>query len=68
MEIDLLCTGITLIEVPYWWDKKWASLAKTIYNVRPDLFDVQPKGKEISSTPPSQALNTGNIYIVLYIY
>ena len=42
--------GITLIEVPYWWDRKISSLAATVYNVRPDLFIVKPEGVPISTT------------------
>ncbi len=30
--------GITLIAVPYWWDKKVSSLKATIQQVRPDLI------------------------------
>ena len=45
--------GITLIEVPYWWDKQVSSLASTIYNTRPDLFDTKPQGIAIPSIPPS---------------
>ena len=39
--------GITLIEVPYWWDKKYSSLAATVYSQRPDLFTEKPKGDPI---------------------
>ena len=45
--------GITLIEVPYWWDRSISSLAVTIYNARPDLFNFEPKGKAIPLVPPS---------------
>ena len=47
-----LCKGITLIEVPYWWDRTYDSLASTVYNKRPDLFDTEPQGEPISSSPP----------------
>jgi 2-keto-3-deoxy-6-phosphogluconate aldolase len=30
--------GITLIEIPYWWDLSMESLTATIRNQRPDLF------------------------------
>lgn len=30
--------NITLIQVPYWWDRKKESLLSTIRNVRPDLI------------------------------
>ncbi len=29
--------GITLVEVPYWWDKQPSSLAASIYQLRKDL-------------------------------
>jgi len=29
--------GVTLIEIPYWWNFSRDSLAATIYTVRPDL-------------------------------
>lgn len=29
--------GVTLIQVPYWWDKSVASLAATILKYRPDI-------------------------------
>jgi hypothetical protein len=44
--------GISLIEVPYWWDRTPESLAATIYAQRPDLFTKAPIGKPIPSTPP----------------
>lgn len=30
--------GITLIQIPYWWDKSLLSLQDIIFKVRPDLF------------------------------
>jgi hypothetical protein len=30
--------GITIIEIPYWWDKKKESLVATIHQHRPDLI------------------------------
>ena len=30
--------GITLIEIPYWWDFKKSSLIATIHQQRPDLI------------------------------
>ena len=50
--------GITLIEVPYWWDRKLSSLEATLYNTRPDLFQVQPQGIPIPATPPSTETTT----------
>jgi ATP-dependent DNA ligase len=43
-----------LIEVPYWWDRKYTSLAATICSQRPDLFTEQPLGTPISTTAPIQ--------------
>lgn len=37
--------------MPYWWDRKVSSLAVTLYNTRPDLFDIQPIGTAISQNP-----------------
>jgi hypothetical protein len=42
-----------LIEIPYWWDRKYESLAATVYSQRPDLFKEKPKGKIIPNTDPS---------------
>jgi hypothetical protein len=33
--------GITLIEVPYWWDGKKESLAATIHHFRSDIISQQ---------------------------
>ena len=47
--------GITLIEVPYWWDRKYPSLFATVYNQRPDLFpNEKPVVDPIPLTPPGQ--------------
>ena len=43
-----------MIEVPYWWDRKLPSLAATVYNTRPDLFETEPQGKSIPDSPPSK--------------
>ena len=48
-----LIVGITLIEVPYWWDRKSSSLEATIYVQRPELFTEKPTEKPISPIPPS---------------
>ena len=39
--------------MPYWWDRLLPSLAATVYNVRPDLFQVKPEGTAIPLTPPA---------------
>jgi hypothetical protein len=45
------CTkeGITLIEVPYWWDGNQSSLLATLYQVRPELV---PSGEDIGDPIP----------------
>jgi hypothetical protein len=49
--------GITLIEIPYWWDQQKASLAATIYSVRPDLIqDTTIIGTPIPKIPPGKPL------------
>jgi hypothetical protein len=40
-----------LIEVPYWWDRRYESLEATIYAQRPDLFEKKPKENPIPSSP-----------------
>ena len=37
--------GITLIDIPYWWNFDKESLSSTIYHYRPDLFSEAPKGE-----------------------
>ncbi len=39
--------GITLITIPYWWDKKADSVATTIYVKRPDLGFLRRKGGQV---------------------
>ena len=57
---DCKSKGVTLIEVPYWWDRKPESLAASIYNVRPDLFEVEPQGKPIPLNPPTKSASKTN--------
>jgi len=48
--------GITLIEVPYWWDNSSNSLASIIRNSRPDLllnFDTKKTGSVFSKSLPT---------------
>lgn len=48
--------GITLVQIPYWWDRTYESLASTIYSRRPDLFpDEIPQGNPIPAEEPSRA-------------
>jgi hypothetical protein len=44
-------TGITVIDIPYWWDGTSLSLQATINKYRPDLFS-NAHGPAISSLPP----------------
>ena len=46
-----------MIEIPYWWDRKYESLAATIYSQRPDLFLSEiPSSKPIPSVPPPERI------------
>ena len=45
--------GITLVEVPYWWDRKFESLQATIFSQRPDLFKNPPVKTPIPVTKPT---------------
>ena len=55
LQKGVLCKekGITLVEVPYWWDRKFNSLASSVYQQRPDLFKDPPMGSPIPLNPPS---------------
>ncbi len=39
VEKQVFCrqSGVTLITIPYWWNRKMESLAKTIHFHRPDI-------------------------------
>jgi hypothetical protein len=50
--------GITLIQVPYWWDRKSSSLEATIYRTRPDLFASKPTGTPIPNSIPETRKTT----------
>ena len=50
--LSLKNKGITLIEIPYWWNRKISSLAATIYNSRPDMFPTKPQGEAIPLVLP----------------
>lgn len=43
--------GITVIPIPYWWDKKIESLAATAHQYRPDVFPFT-QGSPIPVDPP----------------
>ncbi len=58
-----ICTehGITLIVIPYWWDKKIESVAQTIYGIRPDV-DMSSSlliGEEIPKKMPTEKEEQG---------
>jgi hypothetical protein len=44
-------SGITLIEIPYWWDFKKESLIATIHQYRQDLFSTPGSGIAIPQEP-----------------
>ena len=44
--------NITLIHIPYWWDKKISSLTATIATIRPDIIAKNDIDKPIPLTPP----------------
>ena len=46
--------GITLIEVPYWWDFKKASLMATIHQYRPDLISIMEMENQFLNQPPKE--------------
>ena len=46
--------GITLLQIPYWWDKKIASLRATIAKVRPDIVKVQNTDVDIPRGFPTK--------------
>lgn len=52
--------GITLIEIPYWWDKKLPSLCATIYNSRPDILKTKPTAIPIPSVIPTRKSSVNN--------
>jgi hypothetical protein len=50
--------GITLISIPFWWDKSRASLAATIQHYRPDMNFSVPNTPDamISTLMPAKLL------------
>lgn len=52
--------GITLIEIPYWWDRKKDSLIATIHEYRPDLIPNPGYGIPISNVKPTRENRTPN--------
>lgn len=51
---------ITLVKVPYWWDKKKESLIATICKERSDLFDIIPSNATPIPSSPSISLPHSN--------
>ena len=50
--------GITLIQIPYWWNGDISSLKSTIHSFRPNILSEIPVGLPISSSPPSTTKNS----------
>jgi hypothetical protein len=44
--------GITLVEIPYWWDFKMESLRATVYQYCPELIRDPGNGTPISKMSP----------------
>eukprot|EP01126_Amoeba_proteus_P062281 TRINITY_DN8440_c0_g2_i1.p1 TRINITY_DN8440_c0_g2~~TRINITY_DN8440_c0_g2_i1.p1 ORF type:complete len:587 (-),score=81.09 TRINITY_DN8440_c0_g2_i1:266-2026(-) len=49
--------GITLVEIPYWWDGQEESLASTLHVLRPDIFPMIDSSP-IPSEPPTASSTT----------
>ena len=45
--------GITLVEIPYWWDRDKSSLMATIHGKRPDLLKHASGNDPIPKDPPN---------------
>lgn len=56
--------GITLIEIPYWWDCTKDSLLATIHKFRPDLIP-QAHGAPIPENPPDLKPPSGHLICLL---
>jgi hypothetical protein len=52
--------GITLIEVPYWWDFQQKSLRDTIHRSRPDLIGPSDNPMPIPDVPPKYPKPSSN--------
>jgi hypothetical protein len=44
--------GITLLEIPYWWDQTKESLVATIHRIRPDIISDPGPGMPIPEIEP----------------
>jgi hypothetical protein len=57
--------GITFVEIPFWWDRKFESLATTLYSIRPDAFKESPKGSPIPLIQPKRdsSLQSNDLFL-----
>lgn len=46
--------GISLIQIPYWWDEREETLAACIHHIRPDIMPDSRGGRLIPTKPPSK--------------
>jgi hypothetical protein len=46
--------GVTLVEIPYWWDRRKESVAALINKLRPELLVEHSDEALITETPPDQ--------------
>lgn len=62
----LACTqkGITLIEIPYWWDNSKDSLAATINLHQPGLISPQMSGGLPIPSAPPQGFSKGTLNFI----
>ncbi len=52
--------GITLVVIPYWWNKTPESIARTIHEARPDMLFPEEllKGDSIRTEAPKEKTNS----------
>src|SRR5690242_860134 len=62
--------GISLIIIPYWWDRKIESIAATIHSIRPDIQipSVLLKGNVITDRMIQQTKGTVRSFLDLVSY
>ncbi len=67
-EKRLACSqkGITLIEIPYWWDHSKQSLLATIHKYRPDLVTTMEITADPISSEPSEGF-PNRTYIFYFV-
>ena len=58
--------GVTLVDIPYWWDKEKSSLVATIRQHRPELLQGEREGTPISMDPPTHRSSTGKVTGFVY--